>query len=123
MPVAAQAETPTGSRPKLPAGAVWNDDGTVTLTLTEPVRVRMIVDGREKLQEHAQIRMHPLKAAALMDMPNGTNSVQAAFLIQASLRQVGAEGEAFVRDIDAADFGAAAEIASIFTRRGRKTGR
>lgn len=107
-------------RPKLPKGAVWQDDGTVRLTLRDPVaQVIQEQGGHDTEHKVTNVVFRPLTGAAMLRIQSAKDDgKRALIMMQESSRLPGFTGEDIFRRMDARDFVASTLIASIFTNPG-----
>lgn len=106
-------------QPKLPKGAVWQEDGTVRLTLRKPVV--QAVDGSTGAQELSigDVVFHPLTGAQMLRIQGAKDDAQRGLvMMQESARLMGFVGENVFKNMDARDFVASTVIAAIFTNPG-----
>lgn len=107
-------------RPALPKGAVWQDDGTVRLTLRDPVaQVIQEQGGHDTEHKVTNVVFRPLTGAAMLRIQSAKDDGKRALvMMQESSRLTGFTGEDIFKRMDARDFVASTMIASIFTNPG-----
>lgn len=111
-------------RPKLPEGASWNPDGTVTITLDAPVTINHVSDGHAEPVVTHELKCRRLLGGDMIDASDsGSLAGRQAFLLQ---RMTGLEdgiGALVLRRLEPQDYVTLVEVMQVFMQRGRKTGR
>lgn len=112
------------TRPKLPDGARWNADGTITVTLEEPYVLQTVEGGNAPIQRTEAITLRPLRSGDVIDMMDiQGQGARSFFLVMRSSGLVGPVGEQTLRGLSLDDWETLSRTVEVFTKRGRKTSR
>jgi len=121
-----QADRPVKAdmRPKLPEGARWNSDGSVTLRLDESIAARLDGPDGARREEMAALTCRRLYGGDMIDAADEVgNSGRQLFLLQRMTGLAGPVGAEMIRSLSHPDFMALVEVLGVFTQRGQRTGR
>ncbi|RUT27400.1 hypothetical protein C0V97_01120 [Asaia sp. W19] len=111
-------------RPKLPEGARWNTDGTVTIALDEPAGITRRSGEHEDIEQIREITCRRLRGGDMIDAVDAEGaSGRQLFLLKRMTGLEDMKGELFIRALSHADYLTLVEVLGVFTRRGQKTGR
>jgi len=109
-------------RPKLPEGASWNSDGTVTITLDAPVTINHVSNGHAEPAVTRELKCRRLLGGDMIDASDsGSLAGRQTFLLQ---RLTGLEdgiGALVLRRLEPQDYVTLVEVMQVFMQRGRKT--
>ena len=109
--------------PALPPGCVWNDDGSVTLTLSKALSIASTSSAGRSTETVPDLTFRDLTAGDLIDSSEyRTGGARTLFLLCASSGRVGPAGETLLRGMSARDYVKATRVLDLFTSDGPRTG-
>lgn len=108
---------------RLPAHAVTNADGTVTLPLKFPVELQIRKDGKIRVDRYAELTFHRLTGADFRAVNAVSDDLQSVVAFGRSTRKNQAVMNALYDRMDGADIAAAGQVLNSFFATGRRTGR
>jgi hypothetical protein len=108
---------------KLPATAVVNDDGSITLPLLEPVKITVRKDGKERERVFSSLTFHRLKGSDIQAIAAASKEKDTVVTFARSTRTMQAIMNAVFDELDAADIMDGGKIINHFLTSGRRTGR
>lgn len=117
-------DEPDDKRAKLPATAIRNDDGTVTLPLAFPrtLKFRSSSTGAIREEEFAELVMHRLTGADLIATSSASEGSRGWVAIARSARIAEGKMKLLFPILDASDANAAGQVVAFFLEPGRPTG-
>jgi hypothetical protein len=108
---------------KLPARAVMNDDGSVTLPLLDPVTITTRKDGKVRDRVFDSLTFHRLKGADIQAIAAASKENDTVVTFARSTRTMQAVMNAVYEKLDAADIMDGGKVINHFLTSGRRTGR
>lgn len=112
-----------GDTDKLPASAIVNDDGSVTLPLIEPVTITHRKDGKEKSVVYSSLTFHRLKGADIQAIAAASKEKDTVVTFARSTRMPQFVMNVLFDELDAADIVDGGKVINHFLTSGRRTGR
>ncbi|MCD2176441.1 hypothetical protein [Rhizobium sp. C1] len=106
---------------KLPEQAVQNEDGSVTLPLSETVTVTTRKDGKVRDRVYSELVFHRLRGVDLRSINSTSAEMQTVMALARSTRITAPLMSAIYDQMDGADITAAAQVIGHFLTRGQKT--
>jgi len=107
-------------RDKLPAHAVENADGSVTLPLFQTVEIATRKDGKVRTQEHKDLTFHRLNGADMRAIASTSEDMQSVMTFARSTRIPVMVMTAIFDKLDMADIADGGRIMNHFLTHGRK---
>ena len=108
----------------LPEGAVWQPDGSVLVTLLEPVTLGLRQGDADRSEVISSITCRKFLAGVMIDAGDQPSaSTRTLFLMQAMTGLPGPKGAQILRGLEPADYVTLSEVLAVFTGSGRRTGR
>ncbi len=108
-------------RDKLPAHAIENADGSITLPLFQKVEIATRKDGKVRTQEHEDLTFHRLNGADMRAISSTSEDMQSVMTFARSTRIPVMVMTAIFDKLDMADIADGGRILNHFLTRGRKT--
>lgn len=108
---------------KLPARAIRNDDGSVTLPLIEPVTITTRKDGKVRERTFESLTFFRLKGADIQAIAAASKENDTVVTFARSTRTMQAVMNAVFDKMDAADIVDGGKVINHFLTSGRRTGR
>ncbi|QDH13809.1 phage tail assembly protein [Formicincola oecophyllae] len=114
---------PDNNRPELPAGASWQEDGSVRLELSRPVLLDTKTATGPSTTTLDELVLRELTAGDMIDSGSETTSQRVGlFLLQRSAGLNGPAGVKKLRALSLPDYVKAQRIMSVFMNAGAETG-